>query len=107
MLLRIAVILILICILCRWALGRWPWQYMSLRPSRSQVVLNARKLLNVEQGASREEILAAHKRRIAMVHPDRGGSSAEVHEANDARDVLLGELPAGEVETIRDDASQD
>ncbi|AWW73085.1 molecular chaperone DnaJ [Erythrobacter sp. KY5] len=107
MLLRIAIILILICILCRWALGRWPWQYMSAQPPRSQVILNARKLLNVEKGASRDEIMAAHKRRIAMVHPDRGGSSAEVHAANDARDVLIGELPPGEVETIRDDASQD
>jgi len=28
-----------------------------------------------------------------MVHPDRGGSNGQVHEANAARDLLLDELP--------------
>ncbi len=28
-----------------------------------------------------------------MVHPDRGGTNAQVHEANAARDLLLDELP--------------
>ena len=33
------------------------------------------------------------KRLIAMVHPDRGGTDGQVHEANAARDLLLDELP--------------
>ena len=28
---------------------------------------------------------AAHKRLVAMVHPDKGGSNAQVHEADAAR----------------------
>jgi hypothetical protein len=28
-----------------------------------------------------------------VVHPDRGGTSDQVHEANDARDLLLDALP--------------
>ena len=36
---------------------------------------------------------AGHKRLIAMVHPDRGGTDGQVHEANAARDLLLDELP--------------
>ena len=28
-----------------------------------------------------------------MVHPDRGGTAEQVHEANAARDLLLDELP--------------
>jgi len=28
-----------------------------------------------------------------MVHPDRGGTNEQVHEANAARDLLLDELP--------------
>ena len=93
MLLRIAIILVLICVIFRWALGSWPWEYLGSRPTRAQALVRARKLLRVEHGASREQILAAHKRLIAMVHPDRGGSNAQVHEANDARDLLLDELP--------------
>lgn len=92
--LRIAIILLIIAVIFRWAFGQWPWQYLNARPTRAQAVFNARKLLRVEERASREQIIAAHKRLIAMVHPDRGGSNAQVHEANDARDLLLEELPA-------------
>ena len=107
MLLRIAVILILVCILCRWALGRWPWEYMSNQPTRAQALQNARKLLAVKKGADREQILAAHKRLITMVHPDRGGSSGQVHEANEARDLLLDELPDRGAGAAKDAASKD
>lgn len=71
--------------------GRWPWQPKI--STRGQALFNARKLLGVDAGASRADILAAHKRLLAMVHPDRGGSSAQVHEANAARDLLLDQLP--------------
>ena len=106
MLLKIAVVLGLICVLCRWALGKWPWQYLDGRPTRAQAVFNARKLLRVEGGASREQILAAHKRLIAMVHPDRGGSNAQVHEANDARDLLLDELPNRGVDLAHEESDR-
>lgn len=106
MLLRIAIILVIICILFRWALGQWPWQMLTSRPTRAQAVFNARKLLKVEQGASREQILAAHKRLITMVHPDRGGTNAQVHEANDARDLLLDELPDRGVD-LKNDTDSD
>jgi hypothetical protein len=71
--------------------GRWPWEPKST--TRAQAVFRARKLLGVSATASRDEILAAHKRLVAMVHPDRGGSNDQVHEANAARDLLLNELP--------------
>ena len=91
--LKFAVILAVVCLLWRWALGKWPWEYLQSKPTHSQAVFKARKMLAVEQDASREQILAAHKQLISMVHPDRGGSSAAVHEANDARDLLVGALP--------------
>jgi hypothetical protein len=71
--------------------GRWPWERKVA--TRAQAVFRARKLLGVSAAASREEIVTAHKRLIAMVHPDRGGSNGQVHEANAARDLLLDELP--------------
>jgi DnaJ family protein C protein 19 len=71
--------------------GRWPWEPKV--STRNQALFKARRLLGVEAAASRDEILAAHKRLVALVHPDRGGSNGQVHEANAARDLLLDELP--------------
>jgi len=31
-----------------------------------------------------------------MVHPDKGGTNEQVHEANAARDLLFDELPGQE-----------
>lgn len=101
--LKFAVILLLACLLFRWAVGKWPWQLLSGQPARSQALGDARKLLGVRPGASRQEIVAAHKRIIAVVHPDRGGSSAQVHEANDARDLLLAAMPDNGLDSGPDD----
>ena len=72
-------------------MGRWPWEPKVA--TRAQAVFRARKLLGVSAAASREEVLTAHKRLVTIVHPDRGGTNAQVHEANAARDLLLDELP--------------
>ena len=104
MLIRALVILIAICLIWRWAFGQWPWEALSTRSTKQQALFKARKLLQVEEGASAEQIRAAHKQLIAKVHPDRGGSSAKVHDANAARDLLLAELPGlGAGEAINDD----
>jgi hypothetical protein len=70
---------------------RWPWEPKV--STRAQAVFRARKLLGVSAAASREDVLTAHKRLVTIVHPDRGGTNAQVHEANAARDILLDELP--------------
>lgn len=49
----------------------------------------ARRVLGVGVGASREEILTAHRRLVAKVHPDAGGSEGLAAELNMARDTLL------------------
>ena len=74
-----------------WA-GRWPWQ-PKLDSRRSAVKHQARNLLGVQPQAGRRDIIEAHRRLLATVHPDRGGSNELVHEANAARDVLLADLP--------------
>jgi DnaJ family protein C protein 19 len=71
--------------------GRWPWQPKI--STRQQALFRARKLLGVRADGNRQEIIEAHKRLLAMVHPDRGGTNDQVHEANAARDLLLDELP--------------
>ncbi len=105
--LKIAIILAVVCLVFRWAFGQWPWTAMSSKPTRAQKLFKARKLLSIEEGAGRDQILAAHKRVLARVHPDKGGSSAQVHEANDARDLLLSELPGGGSELPGEDPPQD
>lgn len=78
---------------CKAITGRWPWDFLRGSSTRNQAVFRARKLLAVRAGASRDEILDAHRRLIAIVHPDRGGTNDQVHEANAARDILLDEIP--------------
>jgi len=105
--LKFAVLLIMIAILCRWAMGKWPWELLAGPPSRAQKLAEARKALGVAKTADRAQILSAHKQVIAKVHPDRGGSSAEVHEANDARDFLLANLPTPELDSTKGDPPEE
>jgi hypothetical protein len=88
---RLLILIALGCILYKMIAGRWPWEKKV--STRQQAIFRARRLLGVEERASREEIIAAHKKLIAMVHPDRGGTNEQVHEANAARDLLFDELP--------------
>ena len=88
---RILLIAVLVVFGFKLLMGRWPWEPKT--SARAQAVFRARKLLGVSAAASRDDVLAAHRRLVTMVHPDRGGSNGQVHEANAARDLLLDELP--------------
>lgn len=94
--LRLLVIAAVLCIACKLILGRWPWEYLRGQSTRAQALDRARKLLGVPPEADRRHIVEAHKRLVSMVHPDRGGTAEQVHEANAARDLLLNELPPQE-----------
>lgn len=89
---RLLVIVVIASLACKMVFGKYPWDYLRGPSTRQQAVSRARRLLGVEAGASHGEIIEAHRRLVALVHPDRGGTNAQVHEANDARDLLLGEL---------------
>ena len=55
-------------------------------------VAEARRLLELPPGASLEAIRTAHRRLIARVHPDAGGSVELARRVNAARDTLIAEL---------------
>jgi len=49
----------------------------------------AYRVLGLKPGADEEAVRQAHHRLIAILHPDRGGSSVLAAQVNRARDVLL------------------
>lgn len=47
-------------------------------------------VLGLDSGASRAQVLEAHRRLMLRVHPDRGGSNFLAAKINQAKDMLLG-----------------
>ena len=65
---------------------KWPFQQdADTGMSESE----ARSLLGVGPEADAAEITAAHRRLMAMVHPDKGGAAGLAVQVNAARDRLL------------------
>jgi len=92
---RLLFLALVVILGCKLLTGRWPWDLMQVQSARRREIDHARRLLSVRAGASRSEIVDAHRRLVGLVHPDRGGTNEQMQEANTARDLLLGELPEG------------
>jgi len=72
------------------AAGWWLWFRKSGGRSGDRMThAEARALLEVPIDATPEEIRAAHRRLVAKVHPDVGGSADLTRRVNAARDTLL------------------
>ncbi|SEN80963.1 DnaJ domain-containing protein [Sphingomonas gellani] len=62
-----------------------------VRPAIADEV-EARQVLGIDRDADADDIRAAHRRLVAQVHPDRGGSAELTRRVNAARDLLLRRL---------------
>ena len=71
------------------------WHYLRPKPKSKRVTdeAEARSILGLDHDADADTIRSAHRRLIASVHPDRGGSSDLTRRVNAARDLLLKRAP--------------
>ncbi len=67
------------------------WHYLRPKPKQHVVTdeTEARSILGLGSNADADAIRSAHRRLIASVHPDRGGSTDLTRRVNAARDLLL------------------
>jgi len=69
------------------------WYFLAPRLRGTSDLGRARNLLGVSPSATRDEIIAAHRRLVTRVHPDTGGTEGLAAELNAARDLLLKHRP--------------
>ena len=74
------------------AVMAYMWWRRNMVAARAMPPSEARNLLGVGEGATVEDIRAAHRRLITKVHPDAGGSAGLATRVNAARDALIAEL---------------
>ena len=85
-------VLVLLVIWAAWQLfGRRRAKKPLVRPAIADEV-EARQVLGITRDADADAVRAAHRRLVAQVHPDRGGSAELTRRVNAARDLLLGRL---------------
>ena len=85
MIAKLAILLGLVAIAWLWWRRR-AVQASAMRPAE------ARSILQLPDSASVQDVREAHRRLIAKVHPDAGGSADLARRVNAARDTLLNEL---------------
>lgn len=64
-----------------------------VKPNRSGMTFEAAyAVLKLKPGASREQIITAHRKLMSQAHPDRGGSDQQAQQLNAAKEFLIKQL---------------
>ena len=64
------------------------------KTSSDMPVSLALQILELEEGASKDEVLEAHRKLMQKLHPDRGGSNFLAAQVNMAKDTLMSTFKA-------------
>lgn len=70
--------------------GNEQYQQQYSQPDTATAKGEAWQILGLDEGASKEDIIKAHKRLIQKLHPDRGGNDYLAAKINAAKDTLIG-----------------
>jgi len=69
------------------------WQETSSSVPKSELEINeAYAILGLSEGASKEQVIKAHRSMMQKVHPDRGGSDYLAAQINEAKDRIINNL---------------
>lgn len=69
--------------------GKSADQQQGQRPIETMSKSEALEILGLGPGASKEDIITAHRKLMSRVHPDKGGSDFLAKTINHARKILL------------------
>jgi hypothetical protein len=69
-------------------------QTRSDKSSTDMPISMALQILELKEGASKDDILDAHRKLMQKLHPDRGGSNFLAAQVNMAKETLLANLSA-------------
>jgi glucan phosphoethanolaminetransferase (alkaline phosphatase superfamily) len=73
--------------------GQQQHQQQAQKPNPGKKTMSpdeAREVLGLKPGSTKEEIILAHRRMMQKMHPDRGGSDYLAAQINKAKETLLG-----------------
>jgi DnaJ homolog subfamily C member 19 len=84
--------MIKLLVLAAIGLGLYLFVTNKLAGPRGMSVAEAAKLLGVGLQTDANSVVEAHRRLIAKIHPDAGGTDALAAQINRARDVMLNHI---------------
>jgi len=67
-------------------------QQTNMRVDTKMTTEEAHRILGLDDTATKEDIIEAHRKLIQKIHPDRGGNDYLATKINQAKDYLLKEL---------------